>query len=180
MNELLQKISSYNIFNYLLPGVLFAVLGTKFTMVDFLVDPVVLGLFVYYFYGLLVSRIGSLVVEPLLKKLGVVTFASYGDFIAASRTDSKVEILSEANNSYRTLASLFLCLSVLILIDWVNAKTALSDDVSITVSMLLLLLLFILSYRKQSQYITQRIENATNGKRSEPKVEGEGGDEAHS
>jgi hypothetical protein len=179
MNDLLQKISSYNIFNYMLPGVLFAVLGTNISTFDFVVDPIILGLFVYYFYGLVVSRIGSLVVEPLLKKMGIVAFASYGDFISASQADSKLEVLSEANNSYRTLASLFLCLSVLILIDWIKSTIAISDKVSMIVSVVLVLLLFILSYRKQSQYITRRIENAIEGSSSESRIEGGGRDETH-
>ena len=64
MKDLLEKLSSYNIFNYLFPGVLFAAMGSHLTSYSLLIDDTVIGVFVYYFYGLVVSRVGSLVLEP--------------------------------------------------------------------------------------------------------------------
>ena len=46
MKELLDKISSYNIFNYLLPGVLFAVIANKFTYYTIPLDNVIVATFV--------------------------------------------------------------------------------------------------------------------------------------
>ena len=62
MDGLLDKISSYNIFNYLLPGSLFAVIADAVTDYRLIQEDIVVGLFLYYFIGLVVSRIGSLVV----------------------------------------------------------------------------------------------------------------------
>ena len=75
MNYLLNQLSSYNIFNYLLPGILFVVAAEAFTDYSFLQRDLVVGVFVYYFIGMAVSRFGSLVVEPILKKMSWVTFA---------------------------------------------------------------------------------------------------------
>ena len=113
MKDLLEKLSSYNIFNYLFPGILVAVLSTAVSSFDLLADDIVVGVFLYYFYGLVVSRIGSLVLEPIMKRIRVVRFAPYADFVAASRIDEKIDMLSEQNNVYRTLASAFLCLTLL-------------------------------------------------------------------
>ncbi len=113
MKDLLEKLSSHNIFNYLFPGILVAVLSTAVSSFDLLVDDIVVGVFLYYFYGLVVSRIGSLVLEPILKRIRVVRFAPYADFVAASRIDEKIDMFSEQNNLYRTLASTFLCLTLL-------------------------------------------------------------------
>lgn len=113
MNELLNKISSYHLFNYLLPGCLFAVAGSKLTNRHLSQDNIALGLFLYYFYGLVISRIGSLLVEPLLKKLGFLKFADYRKFVSACKNDPKIEILSESNNMYRTICSLLLVLMAL-------------------------------------------------------------------
>ena len=113
MKELLDKLSSYNIFNYLLPGILFAALATRFTSYQLLQSDIVIGVFIYYFVGMVVSRFGSLVLEPLLKQWSFIKFAPYEDFVVASQADSKIDILSEQNNMYRTLCSLFLLLGLL-------------------------------------------------------------------
>ena len=117
MDGLLDKISSYNIFNYLLPGSLFAVIGDVVTDYRFVQEDIVVGLFLYYFVGLVVSRIGSLVVEPILKAVGFVTFVDYRKFVEASKADAKIEVLSETNNMYRTLCALFLLLLFVVLFD---------------------------------------------------------------
>ena len=102
MKEILDKITSYNLFNYLLPGVLFVVILDKLTIYSFAQENLVIGAFVYYFVGLVVSRTGSIVVEPLLKKIGFVKFDDYKDFVVAAKNDSKIDVLSESNNMYRT------------------------------------------------------------------------------
>lgn len=106
MNELLSKISSYHLFNYLLPGCLFAVVASSFTQHHVIQQNLVLGLFLYYFYGLVISRLGSLVLEPLLKRLHFLKFSDYRDFVNASKVDPQIDVLSETNNMYRTLCSL--------------------------------------------------------------------------
>ena len=45
MNALLEKISSYNIFNYLFPGVVFAVVADTLTTFSFIQEDIILGLF---------------------------------------------------------------------------------------------------------------------------------------
>jgi hypothetical protein len=57
MKELLDKISSYNLFNYLLPGVLFATLAEYLTSYHLVQDDLVVGAFVYYFMGLVVMAV---------------------------------------------------------------------------------------------------------------------------
>ena len=49
MEEILEKISSYNLFNYLLPGILFAVISKEITTYSFLHENIIIGLFLYYF-----------------------------------------------------------------------------------------------------------------------------------
>jgi hypothetical protein len=93
MNELLTKLSSYNLFNYLLPGVLFAILASETTPHQFIQKDIITGVFFYYFLGLVVSRFGSLVIGPILKSLSFVKFADYKAFVAASKKDPQIEIL---------------------------------------------------------------------------------------
>jgi hypothetical protein len=158
MKDLLDKLSSYNIFNYLLPGILFAVLASKLTIYSFVQSDIVLGVFVYYFLGLVISRFGSLVIEPILKKVKVVKFAPYSDFVAASKKDDKIEVLSEVNNMYRTLASLFVLLLVLLGYQMLQIHFPPLGQWNVYIAGALLILMFLLSYRKQTAYITKRIE----------------------
>ena len=66
MKELLDKISSYNLFNYLLPGILFVCISKQFTDYDFIQDNDFIGAFLYYFIGMVISRFGSLCLSPLI------------------------------------------------------------------------------------------------------------------
>lgn len=161
MSEFLSKLSSYNIFNYLFPGVLFAAIGSEITSYSLIQKDIVIGVFIYYFFGLVISRIGSIIIEPLLKWTGIVKFASYNDFVSASQVDEKIELLSEANNTYRTLISLFACLLALKAFEIVSDYLNIGSTLYLITAIILLIWLFIHSYRKQSNYITQRISRVT-------------------
>ena len=157
MKEFLDKLSSYNIFNYLLPGILFAVTADRLTSYSLISENLLIGVFVYYFIGLVISRIGSLVLEPFLKKIRVVEFASYSKFIQASKLDVRLEILSETNNTYRNLSATFLCLLGLFGVEALKkAYPQISGSIPIIICVVIAIL-FVLSYRKQTNYIKERI-----------------------
>ena len=158
MKELLDKLSSYNIFNYLLPGILFASFVVRLTYLQILQKDIVVGVFIYYFLGSVVSRIGSLFIEPVLRKMGIVKFAPYEDFVRVSKEDPKLDVLSEANNMYRTLCSLMVCVGTIALYDKASIFWPVLHTVAPTVLIVGLFFLYIFSYRKQTAYITRRIE----------------------
>lgn len=155
--NLADKLSSYNLFNYLFTGVLFVVFAEKFTRYSFIQRDIILGAFVYYFIGLVVSRFGSLILEPLLKKLRIVRFAPYEDFVRASKADEQIVVLSEANNMYRTICAVLISIAILRMYQSLDEKLNLPTKWSMALTGVLLLVIFILSYRKQTAYITRRI-----------------------
>jgi len=158
MNELLTKLSSYNVFNYLFPGIVFVFLAGEVIHYPIAQRDILTGAFLYYFAGMVVSRFGSLVVEPILKWVSFVKFADYKDFVVASQKDAKLEVLSEVNNTYRTLASLFILLLLLKLYVLLEGKLPCLKEWDATILSLALVLMFLLSYRKQTSYITKRIK----------------------
>lgn len=158
MNELLSKLSSYNVFNYLLPGIVFAVLAGEIIHHPIVQADILTGAFLYYFVGLVVSRFGSLIIEPLLKGLSFVEFADYKDFVSVSKKDPQLEVLSEVNNTYRTLASLFSLLLLLKLYVTLEGKFPYLKGWDAAILAVLLLVMFLFSYRKQTSYITKRIK----------------------
>jgi hypothetical protein len=158
MGDLLNKLSSYNVFNYLLPGILFAVLSEFIVGISLLQTDIVTGLFVYYFCGLVISRIGSILIEPLFKRLSIVTFSEYSAFVKASKRDSKIELFSEINNMYRTIIALVATLFILRLHVWLESSISWLKDWRSAGLMIALLILFVFSYRKQTQFINKRID----------------------
>lgn len=158
MKEFLDKISSYNLFNYLLPGILFVVIAKEFTSYSFIQEDIIIGVFVYYFIGLVISRFGSLIIEPFLKSISFLKFAPYPDFISASKKDPKIEIFSEANNMYRTFSSMFALLLLIKLFTFINSKFPILRGYNVYILIILFLIMFLCSYRKQTKYITNRIK----------------------
>ena len=158
MKEIIDKISSYNLFNYLLPGILFVTVLDKFTIYSLTQENLVIGVFVYYFIGLVISRIGSLVIEPVLRKVSFLKFASYSDFVSAFKKDSKIEVFLETNNMYRTFSSMFILLLLLKLYEFVELVFPMLNRYNLYILLVLLLIMFLYSYRKQTKYIVNRIK----------------------
>ena len=165
MEKLLEKLTSYNLFNYLFPGIIFSILLEKTTNYSIIQENIVVEAFLVYFIGLLISRISSLIIEPTLKKVKFVKFADYKDFVLASEYDNKIELLSESNNMYRVFISLFVVLIIVNIYEQLLQQT-LGEYTNFVVTVLLLLL-FLFSYRKQTNYITQRVEIYKNKQKKE-------------
>lgn len=70
-------------------------------------------------------------------------------------------MLSEANNSYRTLCSVFMLLLVLKLYDKLSNASQTIAHYGTTVLIVLLMFMFLFAYRKQTAYISKRVENAS-------------------
>jgi len=159
MKDILQKLSTYNIFNYLLPGIVFVALLRLLTSYDLVINEAILGAFFYYFIGMIISRIGSIIIEPILKKTSIVKFSDYKKFISASKNDEKIELFSEVNNMYRTFLSMLVILLLIVIYENVSSLINLSQTIKSIIGLLVLILLFIFSYRKQTDYINKRIDS---------------------
>ena len=161
IKDIVDKISSYHIFNYLLPGILFAFITKETIGYNLIQENNLIGVFLYYFLGMTISRSGSLFIEPFLKRIQFVKFSEYKNFVLASKKDSKIELLSEVNNTYRTMLSMILHLALLK--GYINIKVAygISHNTTVLLVISFIALLFLFSYRKQTNYITKRI-NANN------------------
>lgn len=161
MKEILSKLSSYNLFNYLLPGVIFVIAASKFSRYSFMQQDIIIGLILYYFIGLVISRFGSIAIEPFLRKISFIRCADYEDFVSASKKDEKLELLSEINNTYRTLCSLFALFLLLKVYEKIEDTFSDLQDWSAMILVILLFFMFLFSYRKQTAYVVKRIK--TNG-----------------
>ncbi|WP_417876626.1 hypothetical protein [Winogradskyella sediminis] len=159
MKEIIEKISSYNIFNYLFPGIIFVILLREITSYDLIQENNFLGAFLYYFIGLVISRIGSLVIGDLLKskKLKFIKFADYKDFVHACDKDIKIELFSEINNMYRTIISLLTLLLLAKLYENIAKWLNINEGLSYILLIVTLIILFVFSYRKQTGFVRKRV-----------------------
>lgn len=159
MDKIIDKISSYNIFNYLFPGVLYCIICDKYLDIQLIQESLATGIFLYYFVGLIISRIGSLALEPVFIFLEVVNYSDYSDYVKAEKEDEKIAILSEINNMYRTVLSLILFLAFTAIYNACLDMWPELRDISTYLLLGGLFVLFLLSYRKQSAYITKRVSS---------------------
>lgn len=157
LSDLLDKLTSYNLFNYLLPGAVFAYFAESRLGSKLVPNDLVTAAFVYYFLGVVVSRFGSLVVEPLLKRLRVVKFEPYQAFLSASEKDAKIEVLVEAANMYRTLFSAMLLLLLLAVYLEAESFCPFLPKWRGLIGGFALALIFLFAFKKQTDYIANRI-----------------------
>jgi hypothetical protein len=157
MNELVKKIWSYNLFNYLLPWVLFVIFINQYLNYNLIQENIILGAFLYYFIWLIISRLGSLIIEPLLQYFKIIKYAEYSDFLNAEKNDEKIWELLEVTNMYRTLLAMFISIIVLYLYQWIIIIYPWVSLYNSIYLLILLVILFVFSYRKQVQYISKRV-----------------------
>lgn len=174
IQKLTEKITSYNIFNNLLPGIVFCYLIERFSNITLTTNKLLEDFFIYYFIGIVISRIGSLFIKWFLEKIGIVqpkspilNPTSYENYIEASKSDSFLKILNETNNTYRTLIALFTSILAIVLYEHLlsdTLHTLITIKFGLNMKIVLLIILcafliflFTLSYKKQSQFIESRV-----------------------
>lgn len=160
--KMIEKISSYNIFNFILPGAVFAYVSKELLYKNFLTNSWIENIIVCYFIGMILSRIGSLIIEPILKKCRL-KYAPYSDYIEASENDSKIPMLLETNNMYRTFIATFISLIIykgyLYLEQFFAKKNTMFNEISIFVILIVFTAIFIASFVKQTGFIRKRVES---------------------
>ena len=160
MDKLLDKISSYNIINNLIPGAVFIWINGLLDIFILPLDGIVEKLFIYYFCGMIVSRVGSLVVEKFCLKAKLVTYAPKKDYVVATKKDKTIEPLLETGNLYRTCAGLFLTLGICKIYTLVVSCIHLPKVIASWIVIAVLFVLFVSSFCKQTRHILSRIEAA--------------------
>ncbi len=155
--EVVEKITSYNIFTNLLPGAVFVYAADRYYSTGFISDDLLVNVFVFYFFGLLIGRIGSLLVEPPLKYMQLIRKNSYGQYIDAERSDAKIGALLEARNAYRSFVALCLLLLILSVYQYAEDQFTVVSEWRGFIATLFLGTLFLISFLKQDKYIFERI-----------------------
>lgn len=163
METILEKISSYNIFNNVIPGAIFCFFCKSYLNMDISGEGALYNLCLFYFWGMVISRIGSLLVESISIRLKIVKYAPYHDYLIASNKNESIKTQLEVNNMFRTIASVFLCLIFLEGLAYINNKMMDLIDMKFNFSFTLTLFFFLIfiimmfAYRKQTSYIVKKV-----------------------
>ncbi len=159
MEKILDKLTSYHLFNYLLPGVLFSIALERLTVYSLSHENLFIAAFVYYFVGLIVSRFASLAIEPLLRWLRFLKFAKYDDFVIAAKADPKIEVLLETSNMYRSFVSATVLVAIAKGYELFSYRVPFLEDYKWWILIVTLFVTFLISYRKQNSYIRRRVDS---------------------
>lgn len=159
IKAILEKISSYNILTNIIPGAVLCVVLRFLVGYDVFTGQnwFVLGV-IFYIIGVINNRFGSLVIGPFLKWIHFVNPCPYKDYIKAENTDAKVAVLNTENNVFRSYVAVFTLSLITLLYKTVLSRWGfLSDNINVVI-LLLLVILFAFSYRKQTGVISQRVK----------------------
>lgn len=164
MSELLSKISSYNLYNYLLVGFVYNMLLCHYTQLGYVDESILKTLIVCYVMGLFIAKLASLFLEPLLIRLHwnnkkFLKWRNKNEYLEASFKDAKIPILLEEANVCRNIAMPIFVFFICLLYD---------KYVSIYIYMIVAECLFyviafficIFSYKKKIRQISDRIDKS--------------------
>jgi len=151
VKEVIDKLSSYNLYNYLFPGFIFVIALDKTTSLipDNVELSFIIVIAVVYFSGLFISRIGSLVIEEILLASKSIKPLPTRDLIARLREDIKLEVIYEAMNMYRTLGAMSVILFIVTIIDLIKNNIIVNVTIVTLILEFIFSVLFIFAFRKQ-------------------------------
>ncbi|WP_449077970.1 hypothetical protein [Ruminococcus sp.] len=158
MSNIIEKLGAYQILTNLLPGIFFSLCLEFLFDISLPTENIVEDIVIYYFIGFIISRIGSLIIEPFLKKINFIKFAPYNEFLKALKKDSKIDTLSELNNFLRSLLTSVTLLPLVKLGQELSIKCPCLSEFYVWIILIVIFLLFLFSYQKQTNYVRKRVD----------------------
>jgi len=157
MHEVVSKFSSYNLFNYLVPGTILCLLLQAWQLIDLDAIDIAAKLVVFYVVGMVVSRVGSLLLDPMMKSAGLIPRSNYNDYVRAASQDDRIRVLLETSNTYRTMTSACAIRLIAHLLSVALPKAWLEHDLARAIVIAASTALFAFAYIKQNRSVTRRV-----------------------
>lgn len=162
MEKIIEKIESYHFLNYLLPGTIFCMLLSNTWEIQMFENiSIVESIILHYFIGIILSRISSTMLTPIIKKTKFITYIAYEQYIEAAKRDSKIELFQRESNQYRVYIVVFILLFFIEVVQCIRTVTFNWNLVVFA----FLVILFLLSYKNQVEGIIQRVKHANNSRK---------------
>ncbi len=158
MSDFVFLLSNFRVVSSLVPGAALCIFINDFLKVNILKDEVILNLFIFYTVGVVVGRVGSIIIEPLFESFGIIDKENYPDYIDAEIKNPKVSTIDEISRFYRSLTTLMMFIIVGIVIEYPMKMYPMTNVLVMHIVSVLMLILMIKSYSKQSKYTAKRIK----------------------
>lgn len=114
ISRFLSHLSKYEWLNDIIPGTSFVILSRLLSLPIIPTQNWFERFIVFFVVGAVLSRIGALVVEPIIKGLGLVRFAPYDQYLDyRSANEADASMLVSILNFYRTMTAHWISLLVL-------------------------------------------------------------------
>ena len=165
MGNIFGKLGSYQLLVNLLPGAFFVLALNFFFGLTLPLANIVEDILAYYFIGIIINRVGSLIVEPAIKNLGFIKEDKEDpdtNFIKAEKVDAKISTLLETHNMIRSLLTSVLLIPVVRGVIEIYLRCQWFSMNWEWFAIAFLVCLFLFSYKKQTNYINKRIKEANN------------------
>lgn len=162
MENLINSISKYQLAINLIPGYIFAILLQRYAHIVLLEGDVLQDAFVSYFVGLVIGRVGSIVVDGLMKSFNkTYRFAPrYYKKIMAEQIDHKIETLDRQCTIYRNCCAGCCCVIIGIIINCLFGDGSFLSSGKYIFIFFILTILLVKAMDKQYNYVIKRIQIA--------------------
>lgn len=163
METIVNALGPYGIIINLIPGILFYLLAPSEFQSLVSADNSMFLLTFCYFVGLILNRIGSLIISPIVQIVGFIKYAPYDRFLQAeevekAKDEDKLQTLVTVNNFYRTLCAMTITLIIVrVYYSPLTCDTFIFQIFLNNWTYWGLFLLFLFSYKKQTTFIKNRV-----------------------
>mgnify|MGYP000845001221 FL=1 len=154
MDEIIKKVSAYDLLNSLIPGGALVYFLKLLGYIDISADNAIFLVVLAYILGLVGSRVGSIILEPIAIKCGWVR-RDYEGYVKAQKSDERIMPLTTISNMYRSIAGSLIVLALLAL------GTLVPEAFRcwlLVVYGIACFALFFKSWLKQEGYVARRVE----------------------
>lgn len=160
MGKIIEKLDPYELMTSFLPGAFFCLMLKAFYGLEFFNNASgIEEVAVYYFAGLIVNRIGSVIVKPSLLKMKFIKESVYNEYVEAEKKDPKIKTLVEICNYYRSMLTSCMMLVIVRFVIVVHEHIQWMHIYWKNLVLLGIIMLFLFSYKKQTEFVCKRVEN---------------------
>lgn len=153
METIIKKLEEYKIIINLIPGYFFLWLLKNYIGIEISFVNVFQEAIIAYVVGTAIGRIASIIFSKLLRKIKIIKFANYEDYVAASKKDAQISNLLMNANFYRSLFTVIILIFILKIVMNFNINFECIKNISL----IILLIIFLLAFKKEEDNITGRI-----------------------
>lgn len=148
-----EKLSTYRFFNFIIPGAVLMGFVKYHHIMEIPSVNIWWFLLLSYFCGIVLSRIGSVVIEGPMKCMGFISSYNVNTYIIKQKENALICTMLELANSYRTISAMILVIFCMTIIDFpCEGRT-----IWYVVVEFLLFVLFIISFYKQHKYFIKSL-----------------------